>query len=115
MTLAAAAAVAKLHTDMALEHEAVPDEQRVTGSPTTALLPLGELDGHEYGIWEMTPGAASDTEDDEVFVVLAGRATIEFLSDGSFLLLGPGDVIRLQTGARTVWTVTETLRKLYFA
>lgn len=29
------------------------------------------------------------------------------------MTLGPGDVVRLAEGARTVWTVTETLRKVY--
>ena len=39
-----------------------------------------------------------------------------FPADGSpALTLGPGDVVRLAAGTETVWTVTETLRKVYFS
>ena len=62
---------------------------------------------------KMTPGVMSDVEADEVFVVLAGAATVEFDDGSAPLTLGPGDVVRLADGARTVWTVTETLRKVY--
>ncbi len=47
-----------------------------------------------------------------LFVVLAGAGTVAF-EDGSVLTLAPGVVVRLHAGDRTVWTVTETLRKLY--
>jgi len=98
-----------------LEHHAVPSEQLVTGSPTTGTAPLGVFGGREYGVWEMTPGAMSDVEADELFVVLTGRATVEFLDDGTAVQLEPGSVGRLTEGMRTVWTVTETLRKVYVA
>ena len=55
----------------------------------------------------------SDVEADEVFVVLSGAATVEFDDGTASLTLGPGDVVHLAEGARTVWTVTETLRKVY--
>jgi uncharacterized cupin superfamily protein len=61
----------------------------------------------------MTPGTMSDVEADEVFVVLSGSATVEFGDDTPALQLGAGDVARLAAGAETVWTVTETLRKVY--
>jgi uncharacterized cupin superfamily protein len=41
-----------------------------------------------------------------------GRATIAF-ADGRMLEVGPGDVVKLPEGARTVWTVHEPLRKVY--
>ena len=47
-----------------------------------------------------------------MFVVVSGRATIEF-EDGASIDVGPGDVCVLEEGARTVWTVHETLRKAY--
>jgi uncharacterized cupin superfamily protein len=31
------------------------------------------------------------------------------------LELGPGDVVRLAAGTGTVWTVAETLRKVYLS
>lgn len=97
-----------------LEHEPVPAEQVVAGSPTTGSVSLGELGGHEYGVWEHTVGASTDVEADEVFVVLSGAATVTF-EDGTVVSLAPGTIGRLRDGQRTVWTVTETLRKVYFS
>lgn len=84
----------------------------VSGEPRTASLVLHEGDGIERGIWEITPGVVTDVEADELFVVLSGRATIEF-QDGPTLEVGPGDVVVLPEGAVTRWTVHETLRKVY--
>lgn len=95
-----------------LKHEPVPAYQVVVGSPSTGAAPLGELDGREYGVWEHTVGASTDVEADEVFVVLSGAATIRF-EDGTVVALEPGTVGRLREGQRTVWAVTETLRKVY--
>lgn len=94
-----------------LPHEPLPGAQVSSGAPTTGLLELGTLGDVEYGIWEITPGVSTDVEADEVFVVLSGRARIDF-ADGS-VEIGAGDVVRLRAGERTVWTVTETLRKVY--
>nr|WP_231991965.1 cupin domain-containing protein [Mycobacterium sp. ACS4331] len=98
-----------------LAHEPVPDEQAVRGAPTTAVTELGEFNGLEVGVWEMTPGVMTDVEADEVFVVLSGAGTVEFADGTAPLHLGPGDVVRLAAGAQTVWTVTETLRKVYLS
>ena len=105
---------------VALTHEPLPPEQVVAGSPTTATLVLDERDGHEIGVWEITPGTASDFEADEVFVVLSGRATVEYtVAPGAAGILpieiGRGSVVRLVEGMQTTWTVHETLRKVYFA
>lgn len=100
-----------------------PDEldpaQILSGQPRTSSLVLHEVPATEpgrrvveRGIWEITPGTVTDVEADEVFVVLAGRATIE-IQDGPTLEVGPGDVAVLTEGAVTRWTVHETLRKVY--
>ena len=100
-----------------------PDEldpgQIVSGEPRVAGVVLHESSATEpggrvveRGVWEITPGVVTDVEADEVFVVLAGRATIEF-EDGPTLEVGPGDVAVLPEGAVTRWTVHETLRKVY--
>jgi uncharacterized cupin superfamily protein len=104
---------AALTLDIQLED--VPAAQVVAGEPQTGYIALGDLDGKEYGVWEMTAGAMSDVETDEVFVVIAGRGTVEFVDEGSTLSLYPGFVARLAAGSRTVWTITETLRKIYVA
>jgi uncharacterized protein len=84
------------------------------GTALAELAALPGLGGVEVGLWEMAPGQDRDTEADEVFVVLAGAGSVAF-EDGASVTLGPGVVVRLRAGERTVWTVTETLRKLYVA
>jgi hypothetical protein len=70
-------------------------------------------DGREArGVWQITPGVVTDVEVDELFVVLQGRATIE-IHEGPTLRVGPGDLCVLEAGARTVWRVEETLRKVF--
>ncbi|WP_157623320.1 cupin domain-containing protein [Terrabacter sp. Root85] len=109
------AAVALLVADAGAEplDEQVPAGVEVlAGVPTAAVTSLAEVAGAEVGVWEMTPGTVTDVEADEVFVVLSGRATLG-VEGGATLELGPGSVVRLPEGARTTWTVTETLRKVY--
>jgi uncharacterized cupin superfamily protein len=95
-----------------LEHEPLPAGQVVSGSPTTGSLVLDERDGREIGVWEMTPGVATDVEVDEVFVVLSGSATVEGVGVEPIELV-PGSTVTLAAGMRTTWTVRETLRKIY--
>jgi uncharacterized cupin superfamily protein len=64
------------------------------------------------GIWRITEGTVTDVEQDEMFVVLEGRATIE-VEGGATLEVGPGDIGILERGARTVWTIHEALRKVF--
>jgi uncharacterized protein len=99
-----------------LEPSELDPAQVVSGEPEVSELVLSESEDGRIvrGIWQMTPGVVTDTEADEVFVVLSGRATVEF-SDGTVLEVGPGDVAVLTEGAETTWTVHETLRKVYQA
>ncbi len=96
-----------------LEHEPVSADQTVAGEPRTGVATLGEFGGLEVGVWEMTPGVMSDVEAEELFVVLSGAATVEFDDGSPTLTLARGDVVRFAAGTKTVWTVTETLRKVY--
>lgn len=89
-----------------------------SGSPRAGAVTLGTLtpSGVEIGVWEHTPGISTDTEVDEVLIVLSGRGRIDFLEpELPSLIIGPGDVVRLGAGMKTRWTVTETLRKIYVA
>ncbi len=80
----------------------------------SALLAAGAFT--EGGVWEMEPGVGTDTEADEVFVVLSGAGTVEFLDPAlPPVALHPGTLVRLEEGMQTRWTVTERLRKLYLA
>jgi uncharacterized cupin superfamily protein len=69
---------------------------------------------HEIGLWEAGPGTDTDTEVDEVFLVLSGEGTVRF-EDGSTIALRPGVLVRLRAGDRTTWEITRRLRKLYVA
>lgn len=98
---------------VALDHEPLPAEQVIAGSPTTGSLVLdARTDGTEIGVWEMTPGTATDVEVDELFVVLSGSATVEGVEEQP-IELEPGSVVKLVAGMRTTWTVRVTLRKIY--
>lgn len=101
-------AISAAQLDLTLEP--VPDS-----SARTAVHTLTEFGGLEVGVWEMTPGVMTDVEADEMFVVLSGSATVEFADGSAPLRLAAGDVARLAAGTETVWTVTETLRKVYLA
>ncbi|WP_127792316.1 cupin domain-containing protein [Agromyces sp. LHK192] len=106
---------------LTLRHEPVAPDQVVAGAPETghAVLDASAPDaasGRTIGVWEMTPGAMRDVEADEVFVVLAGDATVEFVDPAlPSIELAPGSLVRLEAGMQTVWTVRETLRKVYVA
>lgn len=102
----------------AVELEDVPAEDVVSGSPRQGVAELGGIGGAETGIWELRGGVVTDTEVDELFVVLSGAATIEVLDGadaGRTFEVGPGDVMRLVAGTRTRWTVEDHIRKVYIA
>ena len=107
------AAVAALN--VTIVHEPVEADQVVDGAPTSGSTTVTTLGEFEVGVWEMTVGAMRDVESDEVFVVIAGRATVTFDADDRVMNLSPGSVARLAAGEQTVWTVTETIRKVYLA
>lgn len=93
-----------------LEPDPLDPDQVLEGDPRTSSLVLAEDGGRgESGIWRCTPGRFSDIEADETFVVLEGRATIEF--EGGTVEVARGDVCVFAAGTRTVWTVHETVLK----
>ncbi len=92
----------------------LPDEDVLSGSPAASIAELDDIDGVEIGIWELTEGIVRDIEIDEVFIVLAGSATITF-GDGTSLRLRPGMIVRLHDGDHTTWEVHKTLRKVYIS
>ena len=49
-----------------------------TARPEAGSRALAAVAGVEVGVWEMSPGTATDVEVDEVFVVLSGSATVTF-------------------------------------
>lgn len=100
----------------AFAHEPLPSAVVRSGSPGTGIRELGAFRGLDMGIWEMTEGAAVDTEADEVFIVLAGSARVDFIEPAlPSIEVRAGSVVRLAEGMQTLWTVHETLRKVYIA
>jgi uncharacterized protein len=97
-----------------LEPSPLDPSQVVEGDPQVAeRLMWSSADGRRHrGVWQHTPGVSTDVEVDEMFVVVSGRATIE-IEGGPTLDVGAGDVGVLEAGARTRWTVHETLRKVF--
>jgi uncharacterized cupin superfamily protein len=91
-----------------------PSHAILAGSPSVSARELcRSVDGRvERGVWEITAGVVRDVEADELFVVVSGRATIE-IEGGPTLEVGPGCVAVLPEGARTIWHIHETLRKVY--
>jgi uncharacterized cupin superfamily protein len=88
--------------------DAAPDAPR-TANRVVWRSPDGRV---LRGVWEITPGVVSDVEEDELFVVVRGRATVE-VEGGEAFELAPGVLGVLERGQRTTWTVHETLRKAY--
>lgn len=102
--------------DAELEPEPLDPGQIVSGTPEVMSKEIwSSPDGRRsHGVWQITPGVVTDTEVDETFVVVSGRATVE-IENGPTLEVGPGDLAVLHEGDRTTWTVHETLRKVYVA
>lgn len=100
----------------ALPHRPLPADVVREGAPGTGIRVLGAFRDVELGIWEMSEGAAIDTEADEVFIVLSGAARVDFIAPAlPSIEVRTGSVVRLNEGMRTLWTVRETLRKVYVA
>jgi uncharacterized cupin superfamily protein len=105
-----------LHVEALALGEAEPLEPSTVlrGNPVVreAILSSSEEGRIVRGVWEIDEGVVTDTEEDEVFVVIRGRATIE-VEDGPTLEVSAGDVCVLAKGARTTWTIHERLRKVF--
>ena len=101
-----------------VELEDVAADQVTAGRPRTGLTTVATMAGAEISIWEMTAGGMRDVEIDEVFIVLAGEATVTLFTDGvetDRIELRPGVICRLEAGSTTRWEVARVLRKVYIA
>lgn len=98
-----------------LRHEPVPEEHEPSRGVTTAFAEFGVWHGLGVGVWEMGEGEMSDTEVNELCVILSGTATVVFVDPvREPVRLEPGSVLVLATGMRTRWIVhSGPLRKVY--
>ena len=101
-------------TELVLDAGELDPSSVVAGAPEVREAVLwASPDGRVVrGVWEITEGTVTDVEEDELFIVVAGRATVE-VEGGATLELAPGTLGILDRGARTTWTVHETLRKVF--
>lgn len=98
--------------EVELGPDPIDPAQIVSGDPVATGADVAEgRSGAVTGVWRIEPGVVTDTEVEETFVVLEGRATIE--CDGKRHELRPGSVCVFEAGAETTWTVHETLLKAY--
>lgn len=93
----------------------VPTDESVDGRPVQGSVELGSVGSAEVGVWELRGGTVTDTEIDELFVVISGSAIIEFVEEDRTIEVTPGDIVRLVAGTRTRWTVQDHIRKVYIA
>ena len=95
-----------------LEHSLLDSDRNASGDVTTAVSAEATLGDMEVGVWEHSTGTSTDVEVEEVFVVLEGHGTVT-CDEGGAINLAPGVVGLLPVGARTTWTITEPLRKVW--
>lgn len=94
-----------------LKHSALDPSIVVEGSPTVGWA----MAGTGFGVWEHSVGVSTDIEVDEVFLVLSGSGRVEFEGERASLMLEPGTLASLEAGEKTVWTITQTLRKVFWS
>lgn len=99
-------------TQVPLDHSALDPERNLSGDVTTAVRAEATLGDMEVGVWEHSVGTSTDVEVEEVFVVLQGKGTVT-CDQGGRIDLAPGVVGLLPMGAKTTWTVTEPVRKVW--
>lgn len=97
-----------------LNYSVLPAAQAMSGRPLVGTAKLGKMGDRTMGVWELSPSVSTDVEVDEYFIVLSGAATVTFADGSPPLQLQAGSFGRFAAGTATTWTVTETLRKVYF-
>ena len=95
-----------------LSHTELDSERNASGDVTTAVSAEATLGDMEVGVWEHSVGTSTDVEVEEVFVVLEGEGTVTD-DHGGRIDLAPGVVGLLPMGAKTTWTITKPLRKVW--
>lgn len=98
--------------DVAVDMKPLDDARNVSGDVRTGVAAVAAEGDMEVGVWEHSVGASTDTEIEEVFVVIEGEGTVT-CSEGGRIDLAPGVVGLLPAGAQTTWNVTKPLRKVW--
>ncbi|AHK35242.1 hypothetical protein OPAG_09272 [Rhodococcus opacus PD630] len=90
------------------------DNQRAasTAPVRSARLYSNDESTQFHGVWEAEPGVHDDYLGQETVVILRGRATITG-SSGHTVDVQAGDLVIIDPGEKTTWTVHETIRKVF--
>lgn len=97
--------------DYQLQAEGYTSLEDGTTVPTRTYH-IGNVENADVGVWEAEPGLIGGVTNEEVFVVLEGRAEVTFEDTQETIRIGPGDVVRLKAGQRNTWRTIERLRKV---
>lgn len=99
-------------TQPTIEHAPLP-EIAPHAAARAGAIEFAPVAGANVGVWEMLPGIAQFDDEEELFVVISGSATLTFTKTGETQEIGPGSIVRLYDGQQTRWEVRETIRKVY--
>jgi len=89
-----------------------PTSLAASNGVTSAVASVDQEGDMEVGVWEHSVGTSTDTEVEEVFVVIEGEGTVT-CAEGGRIDLAPGVVGLLPAGAQTTWQITKPLRKVW--
>ena len=105
---------ATLVREVELHRDDIDPAKLVSGSPEiySAIMSTSYNGKILRGIWKCTVGTVRDVEEDEMFTVLEGRATV-VIENGPTLELSPGVMGEFKKGDKTVWTIHENLLKTF--
>jgi uncharacterized cupin superfamily protein len=88
-------------------------EEATGAEMMTAGVTLWEDGDASAGVWECSPGPSYWTlTTNEVIHLVAGRMTVQ-PDGGQAVEMGAGDVAVFPSGWAGVWTIHETVRKVY--
>ena len=95
-----------------LTHRPIKSDLAINEGVTSAVAAVDTEGDMEVGVWEHSVGESTDTEVEEVFVVISGKGTVN-CEQGGVIDLAPGTIGILPAGSRTTWKITETVRKVW--
>lgn len=95
-----------------LTHRPLNTKLAITEGVTSAVAVVDTEGDIEVGVWEHSVGESTDTEVEEVFVVVSGKGTVT-CDQGGVIELAPGTIGILPAGSRTTWKITEPLKKVW--
>lgn len=102
--------------DVELTRDAGFPGEVLAGSPQMSSAVLWQSGDRRVvrGVWQVEPGTFTwNFARNEMLVVLHGHARVQ-VEGGPQLLLSPGTTAAFKAGDRTVWEVTDSLRKVFY-